>query len=182
MENNYQRVTRIIGSVFPIDFSHVSDEVLENAQDFGNAVHKMVELYIKETLDFTTLDDKLKPYLEQFKKWLKDSKFKPKGVSHRIYSEKYKFTGELDLWGTEKGVLTIPDLKTTTVIPKTVGLQLSGYEILLREHLKTQAKINRRVLRLFPDKYEYLPMTRKSDMSAFLACMLITNYRKEIGL
>ena len=183
MENNYPRVTSIIKSVFPMDLTHIPDSVLQPAIDFGNAVHKMVELYIKGTLNMGTLDDTLNPYLEQFKKWLKDSKIQILGSEKQLTSEKYKFKGSPDIWGKIKGRLSIVDIKTTMTIAKTIGLQLSGYEILVKEHLGTNiVNCDRYVLRLSPDKYEFLPFKRKSDMSAFLACMFLNNYRKEVGL
>lgn len=176
-----QRVTKIIGSVFPFPIEHIPEGVLQASQDFGTAVHETVRLYLKGTLNLATLDPVLVKYLEQFKKWQKDTNFKVMGCSKRLVSKKYNFTGELDLWGEDMGILTIPDIKTTATISKTVGVQLAGYEILLREYLKTAGKIKRRILRLHDDRYDYLPLDDKGDLSVFLSCLCIHNFKKRIG-
>jgi len=183
MENNFSRVTEIIKSVFPMDFSHVPEAVLQNAIDFGNAVHKMCELDIKGTLDGKSLDPALIPYLHQFRKWRRDTRIEILGFEQRLISKKYNFTGQPDMFGWYRKRLCVVDLKTTTTIAKTIGLQLSGYKILVKENIAPKAQYcDGYVLRLFDDKYEFVPIKRKSDMSAFLSCMNLLNYKKEVGI
>lgn len=56
------------------DFSMVSPEIMLAAQNWGHAVHKMVELYLSETLDLSTLDDPLFGPLEALERWLSEVK------------------------------------------------------------------------------------------------------------
>ncbi|HAR44666.1 MAG TPA: hypothetical protein DCS05_00430 [Nitrospiraceae bacterium] len=56
------------------DFSMVDPQVLRAAADFGTAVHKMVELYLAETLDFSALDENLYGPLEALERWLAEVK------------------------------------------------------------------------------------------------------------
>lgn len=56
------------------DFSMVSPEILAAASLFGQAVHKMVELYLAETLDFSALDENLYGPLEALERWLDEVK------------------------------------------------------------------------------------------------------------
>jgi len=181
MENN--RVTHIIQSVFPTDFSHVPDNVLQNAIDFGNAIHLMCALYLKGTLDEKTLDSQLLSYLTQFRKWIVDSHIEVLGHEKQLVSSKYNYRGTPDIWGKIKGRLCVVDIKSTSTISKTIGLQLSAYELLVKESIGGNVQYcDRYVLRLFPDKYEFLPIKRKSDMSAWLATLTIFNYSKEVGI
>lgn len=181
MENN--RVTKIIGSVFPFNTDCIPDSVLENSINFGNAVHKMCYLYLKGTLNEKTLDQQLLPYLNQFKKWLEDTQFKVMGFEQRIVSKRYNFSGTPDIWGKYHGRLSVVDIKTTAVIAKTIGLQLSGYEMLIKEYIgKSILYFDRYVLRLFSNKQEFIPVKRKSDMRAFLSCLCLHNYKKEVGI
>ena len=56
------------------DFSMVSPEIMAAAQAWGHAVHRMVELYLAETLDFSALDENLFGPLEAFERWLAEVK------------------------------------------------------------------------------------------------------------
>lgn len=52
------------------DFSMVDREVLARAARFGTAVHKMVELYLADDLDYGSLDEPLLGCLAAFEAWL----------------------------------------------------------------------------------------------------------------
>jgi hypothetical protein len=179
---NVERVTKIIGSVFPFPIEHIPEGVLKASQDFGNCVHKMVELYLKGTLNLATLDPVLAKYLEQFKKWQKDTKFQIMGFEEKLISKKYNYSGTPDIFGKYKNRLAIVDLKTTSTLSKTLGLQLSGYELLVKEKVGGNVTYcDRYVLRLYLEKYVFFQIKGTRDMSVFLACLAINNFRRENG-
>ena len=178
-----QRVTKIIGGIFPFPIEHIPEGVLKASQDFGNAVHKMCELYLKGTLKIATLDPILVNYLEQFMKWIDDTKFEFMGFEEKLVSKKYNFSGTPDIYGKYRKRLAIVDLKTTSTLSKTLGLQLSGYELLVKEKVGGNVQYcDRYVLRLSPDKYEFKQVKGTRDMSVFLACLAISNFKQEVGI
>jgi len=178
-----ERVTKIIGSVFPFPIEHIPEGVLKASQDFGVAVHRCVELHLKGTLNLATLDPILAKYLEQFKKWQKDTNFKVMGFEEKLISKRYNYSGTPDCWGKYKNKLAIVDLKTTSTLSKTLGLQLSGYEILVKEKVGGNVMYcDRYVLRLSETKYEFQQLKGTRDMSVFLACLAINNFKHEVGI
>lgn len=71
-------VYRIDGKIVPgitqiikplVDYSMVPPHILENAANFGRAVHRMVELEESCSLDEDTLDDGLRKALEAYRVW-----------------------------------------------------------------------------------------------------------------
>jgi len=56
------------------DFSMVAPDVMKRAQDFGTALHSMVQFCLEETLDFGSLDDELFGCLQAFELWLSEVK------------------------------------------------------------------------------------------------------------
>lgn len=56
------------------DFSMVHPEVLARAARFGTAVHKMVELYLADDLDYSSLDDALLGCLAALQLWLDEQR------------------------------------------------------------------------------------------------------------
>lgn len=65
-----------------VDFSMVDPETLARAGRFGRAVHKMVELYLAETLDYGSLDEALLGCLLAFERWI--SEVKPFGIKSGV--------------------------------------------------------------------------------------------------
>jgi hypothetical protein len=126
-------VTSLISEFGISDFSCVNKELLERSQKFGNAVHKMCELYDKGILDLSTLDKNLIPYLGGWKKFLKDyhiNGFSENGIEVKVFSEKFKYAGRLDRLLDH----AIIDIKTNeTFYKKPTSMQLTGYKIAYEE-------------------------------------------------
>ncbi len=66
-------VTQILAGAGLVDFSHVNEETLKQAADFGTNVHNMTALYDRGELDVFGLDAPLVPYLEAWRKFRKMS-------------------------------------------------------------------------------------------------------------
>ena len=79
-------VSDILAPLKP-DFSNTNPAVLENARQYGNAVHKAIELKLKGTLDYDSLDPILQNVLTEFDRIFTGAKIK--AIESRYYSGKY---------------------------------------------------------------------------------------------
>ena len=173
-------VTSIIGEAGLSDFSKVNPDVLKRSQEFGKAVHLSCHLNDINDLDIGSLDLALKPCLNAWQKFKKDTGFQIESSEQIVYSEKYRYAGTYDRVGLLDGVKTLIDIKTGTTLPKTIALQTSAYLEALNEGKKREEKVKRRlVVQLLEDgAYRMQEYKEKSDFSVFLACLNIVNFKK----
>lgn len=111
----------------------ISAQVFENAGDFGRAVHKMCELYIRGTLDTTTLPPILVSVLAQFQAWMQE--YAPEIIltEKPLYSLRHKYAGTLDILCVTGKRLCLYDIKTGA--HDMAGVQMAAYSQLLRDNL-----------------------------------------------
>jgi hypothetical protein len=110
-------------------------QVLEEARVFGQHVHQACALMLYKTLDWRTLDLKLVPYVSAAKKFVEENKVTVLRVEHAMCDPALKVAGTLDLLAVLNKVTAIFDWKSTTVMSRTVGLQLAAYDHLHRRSL-----------------------------------------------
>ena len=97
----------------------------------GRAVHKAIALTIKGTLDESTIDDRIRPYLDTAKKALSELKISQFVIIETPMLHKVlQYAGTLDLF-TDEGILI--DFKTNQHSP-TTQIQLGGYSELLKSN------------------------------------------------
>lgn len=113
-----------------IDWSHISPSVLEKAADRGNRVHRA--LADEANGEFVIVDDDIKGYVEAGRKFLAMAA-EILMVEQRLISDLYKFTGQVDLVCQMRGEtdISLVDFKTSSVVSKSWGLQLSAYKNLV---------------------------------------------------
>lgn len=136
-------VTQIIKPLY--DFSAVPDGVLQRAADFGTAVHKTVELYLKDDLDEDSLDEPLYNCLLAFQAFEADHYdiFDETPVVEQIgYHPKLKYAGIPDLAFPSR----IIDIKSRKVNMFTDSIQLAAYD-----HMTGNGERERLVLELCDD-------------------------------
>jgi hypothetical protein len=175
-------VTSILKELGFIDFSFVKKEIMERAQTLGTAVHKTCELYdnhdLPEKLESAEI---LNPYLESWKKFQKDFKFKIIYNEKMVASAKWNFCGTLDRFGTGvikgKSKQILLDIKTSKCYYPAVELQLAGYEIALREMEDMKGEIIRMSVQLSPDNYK-ITISEDYDMNVFLSAVNCYNWKK----
>lgn len=162
-------VTEILQEGGFIDLSNVRADVLEAARNFGNAVHKMAELWDKGTLEMLTLDPQLLPYLEGYKKFLKDYdlSFEPDEIEQHLASRVWRYAGTPDRFRKIRKLLI--DLKSGTMQPAT-ELQTAAYQILIEENFGIKIK-ERWGVQLLPGGYKIHPFKDKSDRTIFLGAV-----------
>lgn len=178
-------VTEILKEAGLSDLSMVNPEVLERNSAFGTAVHKMIELYCKGTLDFESLDPLLKPYLDCWKNFVEDYGYTAKVVEFQGFSETYRFGFTMDQLG-QIANSKIPgnalvDIKTGHPYPSH-KYQMGGYTI-------AAGKEYRNIILLYlnpeykPRGYKVVFATNnKREQGVFLSALSLYNVRKEEGL
>lgn len=121
---NIPSVSEIIDPIK--DFSNVNPVVLENACNYGKAVHKTAELYLNGELDEDTLDENLKQPLSQIKLIFRnDINYK---TEVKLCTLDYKFAGTIDILSEDS--CSLSDIKTRKYNPLIDDLQLEAYGIL----------------------------------------------------
>jgi len=156
--------------------------VLQKASERGTKVHRAVELHLQRDLDELSLDTDIADYFYAYIKFERETGFRPAHSELRVYSEKFKYAGTLDLAGPDpKGSKrdSLIDIKTSAQLMPTVGPQLAGYENAYLEERKSKKKLLRYGLLLKSDgSYELMEYTSATDFSVFLACLAVRNFKE----
>lgn len=119
-------VTQILAAV--TDFSMVQKETLEWKRQLGTAVHLATELYDQNDLDFSSIDKNVEPYLDAWAVFKADSGIEILEVEQRIFHPVMMYAGTLDRIGLINGEVAVLDIKTSSTLSKTVGMQLAAYQ------------------------------------------------------
>jgi hypothetical protein len=107
-------VTEVISGCGLSDFSMVRQEVLELAQLRGTFVHRTCEFFDQGDLLEDTLSPVLVPYLEAWKKFRKETGFRPTKIEAMGYSGIHWFAGQVDRIGLIRRKPAIVDIKPPT--------------------------------------------------------------------
>jgi hypothetical protein len=122
-------VTTVIKEVLNIQYP---DYAIYHATR-GTYVHKAVELYLKNNLDFTSLDENIKPYLDSFIKFQEKAQIEPILLEERFVDENITFAGTIDIVGKVKGKTYLFDIKTGQK-QDSYKAQMAGYKKLLSDN------------------------------------------------
>ena len=177
-------VTQVIAGTQ--DFLGVSEEVLEAARERGRRVHAATALY--DTDGWTpeveeAADSEICSYLEAWVKFVEDTGFNPLVIEEPVYSFRHRFAGTVDRVGWLRGTMVVLDIKTAASpgrLHPAVGLQVAAYE---HAHNTGQDRLPkakaRYAVQLRPDgKYTLTQYVDKADLSVFLACLTLHNWRQ----
>lgn len=176
-------VTQLIRDYGLIDLSRVPKDVLEFKRVLGTAVHLACELLDENDLDESSIDERIVPYLEGYRKFREIYNFRVQENEMRMYSKKYDFAGTPDRVGIiqyqHRDSRAIIDLKTTWEIYPSNAIQTAGYQILVEEN--TKEKINKRfALQLKPSgSFELYEYSDPNDKNIFLYCRAIHSWRQK---
>lgn len=152
--------------------------VLEVARTFGQHVHSACALMVKNELDWATLDTKLVPYVSAARDFIKDSGLVILRSEYSMCDSQLAIAGTLDIAGIIAKHFWILDWKSTSVMSRTVGLQLSGYELLYKPQMSAYRSAKRGGVQLRADgTYRLYPYTDARDRSWFLSALNIWHWR-----
>lgn len=101
------------------------------SRDRGSAVHAAVHFHLEKDLDWRTVDDRIKGYVEAAITFLDDSKFQTVAVEQRVFCPSpTAFAGTLDVAGVMAGRESVCDWKSGASTD-VHGLQLAAYDLAL---------------------------------------------------
>ncbi|HEU0283497.1 MAG TPA: hypothetical protein VFQ99_06900 [Gallionella sp.] len=169
-------VTQILGQL--TDLSMVPPDVLERKRQIGTWVHAAIELDLKNDLDYDSIGEDWRGYFDGWLKFKRESGFAVVDAEAKVYSEKYRYAGTLDLLGDLPKVgRALIDTKCTATMYPSVGPQTAAYA---EAHGATKAK--RYALQLKPTgTYELHACPDKGDFGVFLAAKTLYDWRKKHG-
>lgn len=105
-----------------------------NGMNRGTNVHLATAFDDKGTLDESTLAPEYIPYLEQWRKFKRESGAQILSIELPLYSRKYLFAGTIDRIVSIGNSLYLLDIKTGGTPHISTSIQLAGYKILLSEN------------------------------------------------
>lgn len=176
----YPSVTTALGGLQ--DFGAIPSGVLETAAARGSAAHRAIELDAYGDLDEDSVDPRVRPYVEAWRRFRDERDFKVFMTEHEVVSWQHGYAGTLDLLGQESGCKCIIDLKCTAALHPAVALQLAAYEQAACESVSGDGPYRRVALRLLPDgTYRREQYTDPRDFAVFLASLKVFNWRLTHG-
>jgi hypothetical protein len=171
-------VTEILGIL--VDFSDVPPAVLENARRRGEQVHAMIDLDNREQLDESSVTDELAPYLEAWRRFLSESGAVVISSELRVYHAKLGYAGTADLLLDWNGRYVLPDIKATSVVPKTVGVQTAAYAAAYHEmHGGRGRRPERACIHLKDGKHQVHWRRDQADYQMFVSCLNVYRFLQE---
>ena len=132
------------------DLSKIPLSILINARNRGIAVHDVCEKWELGTLSESKVHPDVVPYLTGFKLFYKEHKPKLVFSEHVVFSLAHNYAGKLDRvysLNTGKGVY---DLKATSTVDKSYGLQTGFYKLAVEEQEEME-NLGRFILQLKKD-------------------------------
>jgi len=170
-------VTQIIAPL--VDFSFVNPELLAYKRDVGVAVHKAIELDIRGELDHASLAPPVSDFFAQWTRWKNLSEWAPTEAEVRLYS-RLGYCGTADIIAIDGfGGTAIIDIKCTTSLPPTVGIQTAAYAQAYFEETKIRPR--RFSLRLQPDGFWFEEHSDTNDFPVFLALLKVKQWAEKHG-
>lgn len=144
----------------------------------GRANHAMISYYIKGCLDFDSVSEQIKGYLDAFIKFLNETGFTTIKSETSLFSTVYNFGGTPDLLLSDpSGQLILADIKSS--VEQIVKLQLAGYDILYNE-IKIKPKRHCAIELSTDGKYKihwFNDIPRMKNV--FMSCLSIYNFKMQ---
>lgn len=163
------------------DWSAVPASILRAAADFGDHVHKACHLHDTGTLDWSSLDAELIPYVEQYQLFLEETGAVVLASELRVAHEGLRYAGTLDKLLLLHDHESLVDLKTTAVVPRTVGPQTAGYAQAVQPSSMRSSRLMKRryCLHLQADKYRLIPQRDPTDINVFHAALTLYHWQNK---
>jgi hypothetical protein len=161
-------VTQVLGLLQ--DWSHVDQETLAAAAQFGTHVHQAVDLWNRGVLDERALDPALAPYLAGWRQFLADTGAEVVASEVRMAHRTLLYAGTCDVILTWRRATCVLDIKTGAM-PRTVGPQLAAYAKAYEAEFP-EARVRRRLaLQLDGTGYRLHECTDPKDWPLFMSAL-----------
>lgn len=165
-----------------VDFSMVDPEILEAARQFGQHVHEACHLFDTVELDWQSLDPELVPYVRAWELFLKESDALVIASEQPLVHIKLGYAGTPDRVLSWNNRTVIPDIKATSVVPKTVGVQTAGYAAAYQDMHGAARSPERACIHLHPEKRHPYSIHRRrdpKDWSYFLSALNVWRFNHD---
>jgi len=156
-------------------FEGIPPAVLEAKADLGRRVHFACQLDDEDDLDESSIEDDVAPYLEGWRRFLRDSGAHVLHNEQRVLEPHLMYAGTLDnVIGYQRRKWLV-DKKTSIATPISAGPQTAAYMRALNDPEVT----HRAALRLRADgTYRFDPLTGADDWAAFVACLTLHRFKE----
>lgn len=172
-------VTRIIAPLY--DWTHVPPDVLERKSVLGRYVHEATEYDDKGRLDEATIADEIRPYLEAWRRFRRETGFIPRLIEHKVYHPNLGYAGTLDRAGifpTAADAVDIIDIKSGDEYDSH-GVQVAAYAFAYVAERASATYPGRRAVYLNADgTYRQRKFTDPQDYPTFVALLTLANWRQ----
>lgn len=168
---------RLISITEAMKMANVIDNVFadDHALWVGTATHRAIELYIKGTLNWETLDGALKPRVEAWIDFETHTGFTPTATEKSVHNPTWGIAGTLDVLGVfPNGNEAIIEIKSGNV-SRWAGVQVSLQDMLLggsrRQRFGIKVpEMGRPNIKAFTDPDDY---------EVARACVIIANWKSK---
>lgn len=171
-------VTTVIRTALGDPFERVAATVLELARQRGKAVHKACELDDAGELDETTVDARIVPYIDAWRRFRKEFPFTVLEAEKERYNAQHGYAGTPDcLIAFGRRDIAVVDRKTG--LPGIgAALQTAAYA---RFWLNGDS-MRRFALRMMPTgKYQFTEYKDPGDWRDFLACLAVHRLKERLA-
>jgi hypothetical protein len=176
-------VYRVGGDVWPSvtqvfdilnDFDDIPAEILKAAGDRGRRVHSLIQSINEGKPVALDADNPEHGYVQQWLRFMAMTKPEILDVEAVICNRSLRYCGRFDLVARINKQVTMIDVKTCALFPRSVGPQTAGYSA----GYQGAEKIKRRmVVLLKPTSYEAVLLKDPRDMSIFISALNCWRYR-----
>ena len=164
------------------EYANISVQTLNNAATRGKYGHKMIELYLKGTLDESTVDEQLVPYLVGFKKFLDNHTLETLGTEEIVYNKNLLAAGTMDWRGKLDESPTIIDFKFVRALKKHYALQVGGYLYLYNSNVQEpEERVEKGlIVQILPNNYRLVKVDQDAQ-NEFMHLLIAWHIRRKYG-
>lgn len=166
--------------------------VLDAALKRGSAVHQLVHYLNEDDLDWSSVDDAYRGYLDAWVAFRQQRELRVDLCEYRVASRTHRVSGTLDLLGLLEGDGALIDYKTGDPDDVAADFQTAGYVVMANEWAKTDARLaavlaqytrlRRYSVRLRRDgTFRVKEYTDPRDFSRFITLVSAWHIRRERG-
>lgn len=173
---------RVLGATDVLRFSGIMDGQMWGSDHdlyMGQARHAAVELWVKGTLDLSTLHPEIQPSLESFLDFQQKTGFRPTHSEYKVWNPVFRVATRIDLLGEfPDGTEAVIELKSGTVA-KPTAIQTAMQDILLGA-LRQRQRFGLSIPKT--GKPNVVPYTDRDDYSIAISAMNIAAWKvKHLG-
>lgn len=176
-------VTQVLAPIS--SYAGIPPHILAKAAERGTYVHKACELLVWDSLDWDSLDEECRPYVDAFAKFLSESGVELELTEERVFHPALRYAGTADLIcrlpKRRKLRRAVVDYKTSLKLMPAVGPQVAAYTEAQNAAQPKDAEkvVDRYGLQLRKDgTYKLELYDSPNDMNVFRSCLVLHNFIK----